>query len=83
MKRIAQGATFLLMMNYLHAVATGLLAVPGTFQMIPMVVGHLVLAMLLLQNYTNLDAESMPSIKLYYKRIWDLFYLEYALYTLI
>jgi homogentisate solanesyltransferase len=82
-KRIAQGATTALFFNYVHALATGILSRPGTFNRIPMIGGHLALAAMLLARYKELDPDSMPSIKKYYKHIWDLFYLEYALYTLI
>lgn len=82
-KRIAQGATAALFCNYVHAVATGIVSAPGTFQKIPMIGGHVALAAVLLTRFKQLDSESMPSIKKYYKHIWDLFYLEYALYTLI
>lgn len=72
-----------LLLNYVHAVATGLMARPGAFHSVPMVGGHAALAALLLTRFRQLDAESIPSIKKYYKHIWDLFYLEYVLYTLI
>lgn len=82
-KRIAQGATSALFLNYIHAIVSGIVAKPGTFKRIPMCGGHVALAMMLLFRFRQLDPESMPSIKKYYKHIWDLFYLEYALYTLI
>ena len=82
-KRIAQGATFCLFANYVQAIATGLLAASGTFNMVPMIGGHIALASILLFRFKQLDPDSMPSIKRYYKHIWDLFYLEYGLYTLI
>jgi len=82
-KRIAQGASLFLLLNYVHAVATGVLAAPGTFNLIPMIGGHLALAAMLIFRFRQLDPDSMPSVKKYYKHIWDLFYLEYGLYTLI
>ena len=82
-KRIAQGATVALFFNYVQAVATGVLSAAGTFRRIPMIGGHVALAGLLLARFRQLDPDSMPSVKKYYKHIWDLFYLEYALYTLI
>jgi homogentisate solanesyltransferase len=82
-KKIAQGATLALFLNYVHALATGILSKPGTFQRIPMIGGHLALAAMLVVRFRQLDPDSMPSIKKYYKHIWDLFYLEYALYTII
>ncbi|KAL3917864.1 MAG: hypothetical protein SGILL_004510 [Bacillariaceae sp.] len=82
-KRIAQGATACLFANYVQAVATGVLARAGTFNMIPMIGGHVALAAALIFRYKQLDPDSMRSVKKYYKHIWDLFYLEYGLYTLI
>jgi hypothetical protein len=82
-KRIAQGASLCLFGNYIHAVATGLIAKPGTFNMIPMIGGHLTLAFMLIRRFKRLNPDSMASIKTFYKEIWDLFYLEYGLYTLI
>jgi len=81
--KIAKGATACLFLNYFHAIATGVLSKAGTFNPIFMIGGHLTLASLLLAKFLKLDTSSMPSIKLYYKSIWDLFYLEYLLYTLI
>lgn len=82
-KRIAQGASLCLLANYVHAIATGLLSAPGTFRMVPMIGGHLALAAMLIFRFRELDPDSMASVKKYYKHIWDLFYLEYGLYTLI
>jgi 4-hydroxybenzoate polyprenyltransferase len=82
-KRIAQGASLCLFANYIHAIATGLLAKAGTFRMGPMIGGHAALATLLIMRFRQLDPDSMASIKKYYKHVWDLFYLEYALYALI
>lgn len=81
--RIAQGATLCLFLNYVHAIATGIFSASGAFNLIPMLGGHALLASLLFIRFRQLDSSSMPSIKKYYKNIWDLFYLEYALYTLI
>jgi len=83
-KRIAQGATVCLSANYVHAILTGLLSKSTAgFRMIPMIGGHLALASMLIFRYRQLNSESMDSVKQYYKHIWDLFYLEYGLYTLI
>jgi homogentisate solanesyltransferase len=81
--KIAKGATLCLLLNYIQAIATGLLAPAGTFRNIPMIGGHVALASVLLYRYRQLDPDSVPSIKTYYKHIWDLFYMEYGLYTLI
>ena len=51
--------------------------------MIPMIGGHSALAVMLVLRYRQLDADAMGSVKRFYKNVWDLFYLEYALYTLI
>ena len=84
MKRIAQGATVCLAANYVHAILTGLLSKStAAFRMVPMIGGHLALASMLIFRYKQLNTESMASVKQYYKHIWDLFYLEYGLYTLI
>ena len=81
--KIAKGATVCLFLNYIQAIATGLLAPPGTFRNVAMIGGHLALASVLIYRYRQLDPNSTPSIKTYYKHIWDLFYLEYGLYTVI
>lgn len=83
-KRIAHAATLCLLVNYIHAILTGLISKSAyVFRSVPMVGGHLVLASMLLFQFKQLNPKSMKSVKQYYKRIWDLFYLEYGLYTLI
>jgi len=81
--KIAKGATLCLFLNYVHAILTGVLSKAGTFNMLPMVGGHALLATMLLIRFKELVPEKLASIKTYYKHIWDLFYLEYVLYTLI
>lgn len=81
--RMAKASFFCLFLNYIQAIATGVLAKPGTFRAIPMIGGHIALASMLIVRFRQLEPESMKSVKLFYKNIWDLFYLEYALYTLI
>jgi homogentisate solanesyltransferase len=81
--KIAKGASICLFLNYIHAIATGLLSPAGTFRSIPMLAGHAGLAAMLLVRLQDLNPNSMSSIKKYYKHVWDLFYLEYVLYTLI
>jgi len=81
--KIAKGATVCLLANYVHAIVTAILSPRSAFNPVPMIGGHLALAALLLSRFRQLDPESTASIKLYYKHIWDLFYLEYGLYTLI
>lgn len=65
--KIAKGASACLLLNYAGAIATGLLTKPGTFNIIPMVGGHLALGLALLSRFRELDSESVPSIKKYYK----------------
>lgn len=48
-----------------------------------MAVGHAAAASYLIRSFTQLDETSMASVKGFYKRIWDLFYLEYAMYPFI
>jgi hypothetical protein len=86
--KIAKGATLCLLLNYIHAILTGVLSKAGSFRTVPMIGGHAALATILLIRFKELEPEKLASIKLasikkYYKHIWDLFYLEYALYTLI
>lgn len=84
--KIAKGATLCLLLNYLHAILTGLVSNAsnaGTFNPIPMIGGHMALATMLLVRFRELEPEKLSSIKKYYKHIWDLFYMEYLLYTLI
>ena len=80
---IAKGATFCLLANYIHAVLTGVLSGRGVFRAVPMIGGHALAAAVLLARFRELEPEKISSIKTYYKHIWDLFYLEYVLYTLI
>ena len=82
MSRLAKGASAVLLLDYLHAIVTGILK-RDAFNTVPMIFGHAGLAAMLIARFSKLDPESIPSIKKYYKHIWDLFYLEYALYTLI
>mmetsp|Transcript_10300 Transcript_10300/g.22220 ORF Transcript_10300/g.22220 Transcript_10300/m.22220 type:complete len:394 (-) Transcript_10300:79-1260(-) len=81
--RIAKGATICLLLNYAHAILTGVLSKAGTFKPFPMIGGHAALAIMLLARFRELEPEKLASIKKYYKHIWDLFYLEYLLYALI
>jgi homogentisate solanesyltransferase len=81
--KIAKGATLCLVGNYVHAILTGAFSTVGAFKPIPMIGGHFVLATMLVNRFKELDSTSIRSVKTYYKHIWDLFYLEYVLYTLI
>ena len=48
-----------------------------------MIAGHAALALMLLTRFRRLESESLASVKAFYRSIWDLFYLEYALYPLM
>merc|ERR1712070_1075876 len=81
--RVARGAVLMLMLNYVGAIVTGIINPMGAFNARLMVLGHALLGGELLRRYRKLDATSLRSIKTFYAGIWDLFYLEYALYCLI
>eukprot|EP00934_Nitzschia_sp_Nitz4_P000812 Nitzschia sp. Nitz4//scaffold4_size323378//38693//40139//NITZ4_000621-RA/size323378-snap-gene-0.401-mRNA-1//1//CDS//3329553282//812//frame0 len=81
--RVALGVSMCLFLNYLHAIATCVTSAPGTFQLIPMLGGHVGLSFLLWMILQELEPDSKSSIQKFYKHIWDLFYLEYLLYVLI
>jgi len=81
-KKVATGASALLGLNYVHAIASAFLF-QGAFNMWTMVGGHAVLALMMLRNYMLLKPDSQSSIKKFYARIWNLFYLEYALYPFL
>lgn len=85
---VATGASAVLFLNYVAAIASALLAAPGTFRRTFMAGGHALAAAWLLYQTKQLkagdDAEpSTPQIKAYYKQIWNLFYFEYAMYPFI
>ncbi|EWM30055.1 tocopherol polyprenyltransferase-like protein [Nannochloropsis gaditana] len=82
-KNMARGAAGVLFLNYLSAIAQGVVNPSGAFRQWVMVGGHTVLAALLIQRYKKLEPDSLASIKAFYKSIWDLFYLEYALYPFL
>lgn len=81
--KVARGAGIVLLLNYAGAIATALLAPPGAFRRVFMAGGHTVAAGCLLWSLAKLQPERVESLKAYYKRIWDLFYLEYAMYPFI
>lgn len=55
----------------------------GTFNSKVMVGGHSLLLVGLGMALRKLEPDSQESVKGFYKRIWDLFYLEYAMYPFI
>lgn len=80
---IAKAATGVLFLNYVGAVATALMAPAGMYNRAFMAVGHALAAGWLVLSFRKLKPESPASVKAYYKRIWDLFYLEYVMYPFI
>ena len=82
-KKIAQLVTGALCLNYSAAIATALLSPAGTFRAFVMVPGHALLALWLLKSHAKLEPDSQESVKKFYKRIWDLFYLEYMMYPFL
>lgn len=81
--KVARGASVVLGLNYVAAIATACLASPGTFRRWVMVGGHAAAAAWLAKSNAALDVDDASSIKAYYKQIWNLFYFEYAMYPFI
>jgi hypothetical protein len=48
-----------------------------------MITGHTLFAAYLYRARTKLIPDDKSSVKTFYKRIWDLFYMEYMLYPFI
>lgn len=80
---VAKGAGVVLLLNYAAAVATAVLAPAGTFRSAFMAIGHTFGAGWLLLGLLKLQPDRTESLKKFYKRIWDLFYFEYAMYPFI
>jgi len=93
-RKVANGASAALALNYAAAVATACLAPAGAFRRWLMAGGHLLAAGWLFKAWKELDANAgsgkevglqpdQGAIKEYYKQIWNLFYFEYLLYPFI
>ena len=93
-RKVANGASAALALNYAAAVATACLAPAGAFRRWLMAGGHLLAAGWLLKAWKELDANAgsgkevglqpdQGAIKEYYKQIWNLFYFEYLMYPFI
>lgn len=80
--RVATGATAVLALNYLSAIAEGLLR-PGVFNPSPMIGGHAIAMAYAISNRLKLNPKSEESIKTFYGRVWHCFYAEYALYAVL
>lgn len=81
-KNIALFSTTLLSSAYIAAISLPFL-IPNCFKKFPMTVGHFSLLLYLVRIYSKLDPANITSIKQFYKSIWNLFYLEYVIYSLI
>ncbi|GAB5368365.1 hypothetical protein AAMO2058_001313000 [Amorphochlora amoebiformis] len=81
-KRVAGFASLALGLNYVHAILTAVIT-QGAFNIPVMIGGHVALAIMLFRYHKRLDPDSQTSIKTFYAGIWNLFYLEYALYPFI
>lgn len=79
---IANGATVALSLAYITAISLPFL-LPGSFNRIPMIVGHLSMLLYFLWSRSKLNPTSMTSIKGFYKAIWNMFYIEYCIYPFI
>ncbi|CAM9603382.1 unnamed protein product [Ascophyllum nodosum] len=82
-KFTARAACAVLALNYASAIVQGSLSPAGAFNKRIMVGGHALLLVGLGASLRRLVPDSQESIKAFYKRIWDLFYLEYVLYPFI
>eukprot|EP00904_Undaria_pinnatifida_P006660 jgi/Undpi1/3123/HiC_scaffold_15.g06497.m1 len=82
-KFTARAACAVLALNYVSAIVQGVLSPAGTFNKRVMVGGHSLLLVGLGATLRKLVPDSQESVKGFYKRIWDLFYLEYAMYPFI
>jgi len=82
-ERVALAASCVLMLAYTGAILAAALTPFGTFRRSTMIGGHAVMMAFVVRNLIGLDPGSVGSVKLFYKRIWDLFYAEYALYPFI
>ena len=80
--RIAQLGTVILSIAYLVAIFLPFIF-PSYFRRLPMTLGHSLFLVYGLNNYRTLNPDDMNSTKTFYKRIWNLFYLEYILYPFI
>mmetsp|Transcript_11849 Transcript_11849/g.23979 ORF Transcript_11849/g.23979 Transcript_11849/m.23979 type:complete len:371 (+) Transcript_11849:44-1156(+) len=81
--KVAKYGAFALGLNYAGAIITALVAPRGTFNKAAMVLGHAALGGWLLKKWRGGNVDDAQGVKRFYKGVWDLFYAEYALYTLI
>jgi hypothetical protein len=67
-KVVARAASVVLLLNYAAAIGTALLAAPGTFRRALMIGGHALAAGWMLLSTLRLNADSVESLKQYYKQ---------------
>ena len=72
--KVARGASAVLLLNYIGAIATALLAPAGAFRRAFMAGGHALGAAWLVVSSAKLQPDSASSLKSYYKQVWNLFY---------
>lgn len=83
-KKVAAGATGVLLLNYLGAMATPFFSAAGSFRAAVMVGGHALGALWLARSFSRLsEAPEQAEIKEFYSQIWNCFYFEYMLYPFI
>lgn len=82
-KAIASGATAVLSAAYVGAILLPVLRPRLPFRPLPMAGGHALSLAYFLWSFSKLQADSLASVKAYYKSIWNLFYMEYIIYLFI
>ncbi|CAN0290852.1 unnamed protein product, partial [Phaeothamnion confervicola] len=82
-QKAAAGASVVLVLNYISAVAEAAMAPAAAFNRRVMTVGHGLFLAYLWRSFAALRAGEKESVKAFYARIWDLFYAEYLLYPFI
>lgn len=80
---IATSSSAVLALAYVVSVVLPFVAPAGSFNKLPMSLGHGLLLLYLANIHAKLNPASIVSIKQFYKAIWNLFYLEYLLYIFI
>mmetsp|Transcript_17302 Transcript_17302/g.42024 ORF Transcript_17302/g.42024 Transcript_17302/m.42024 type:complete len:176 (-) Transcript_17302:71-598(-) len=79
--KTAQLATLTLFANYMIGIGFGIWA-KGINSLL-MIGSHGALALWLLTFSSKLKSDSVPSIKLFYRNIWKLFYTEYLIFPFL
>ena len=82
-KNLAKIATTVLAITYSGAISLPFIFPSAGFKLLPMSLGHSALLVYCLMNYFQMKKDDRASAKNFYKAIWNMFYLEYALYPWI